>query len=129
MWKIQGGIVYINDPASTRAVRIRGDYDLFKTQVKYYWVIEKPVSNLDTDKEEDDMTKEDVIKIMEEQKTVYDTIAQVPDWGKATVQKLMNTPTKLNPEKTILEGEGDGLGLTYDLLRALVILDRAGLYD
>ena len=75
------------------------------------------------------MTKEDVIKIMEEQKTVYDTIDNVPDWGKATVQKLMATPSKQDPEKMVLEGEGNGLGLTYDLLRVLVVNDRAGLYD
>ena len=29
----------------------------------------------------------------------------------------------------VLEGEGDGLGLTYDLTRNLVINDRMGLYD
>lgn len=122
VWKIQGGIVYINDPASTRSVRTQGDYNLFKTQVKYYWVIEKPVSNLDTDKEEDDMTKEDVIKIMEEQKTVYDTIEEVPDWAKDTIYKLIDLD--------LLQGEGEGkLGLTYDLTRVLVINDRAGLYD
>lgn len=122
VWKIQGGIVYINDPASTRAVRTQGDYNLFKTQVKYYWVIEKPVSNSDTDKEEDDMTKEDVIKIMEEQKTVYNTIEEVPDWAKNTIYKLIDLG--------LLQGEGEGkLGLTYDLTRVLVINDRAGLYD
>lgn len=129
VWAIEGDTIYINDPASTRAVRTKGDYNLFRQQVKYYWVIEKPVSNLDTDKEEPDMTKEEVIQIMNEQKTVYDTIDQVPDWGKETVQKLTNKPRADNPEKMVLEGEGDGLGLTYDLLRLLVINDRAGLYD
>lgn len=122
VWKIQGNIVYINDPASTRAVRTQGDYSLFKQQVKYYWVIECPEDK----KEEPDMTEKEVRALLEEylpktEPTKYDTIQEVPEWGKATVQKLM--------DKSVLQGEGDGLGLTYDLLRVLVINDRAGLYD
>ena len=44
LWDIRDGNVtaYINDPASTKAARIRGDYALFKRQVKYYWVITNP---------------------------------------------------------------------------------------
>ena len=122
VWKIQGNIVYINDPASTRAVRTQGDYNLFKQQVKYYWVIECPEDK----KEEPDMTEKEVRELLEEylpktEPTKYDTIQEVPEWGRPTVQKLM--------DKNILQGEGDGLGLTYDLLRVLVINDRAGLYD
>ena len=122
VWNIQGNIIYINDPASTRAVRTRGDYGLFKQQVKYYWVIERP-ENM---KEEPDMTEKEVRELLKEylpqnEPAKYDTIQEVPEWGKPTVQKLM--------DKNLLQGEGDGLGLTYDLLRVLVINDRAGLYD
>lgn len=117
VWKIQGNTIYINDPASTRAVRTQGDYNLFKQQVKYYWVIERP-ENM---KEEPDMTEKEVIEIINKQKTVYETIDQVPDWAKPTIQKLM--------DKGVIQGEGDGLGLTYDLTRVLVINDRSGLYD
>ena len=115
VWGIRGGIVYINDPASTRAVRTQGDYNLFKSQVKYYWVIERP------EKEEEDMTREEVIQILNEQKTIYDTIEEVPEWARPTIRKLM--------EKGYLKGEGEKLGLTYDLARVLVVNDRAGLYD
>ena len=130
VWKIQGNIVYINDPASTRAVRTQGDYNLFKQQVKYYWVVERP-ENM---KEEPNMTEKEVRKLLEEylpqtEPAKYDTIEDVPEWGQATVRKLMSKPRGDNPEKMILEGEGNGLGLTYDLLRVLVINDRAGLYD
>ena len=117
VWNIQGNTICINDPASTRAVRTQGDYNLFKQQVKYYWVIERPENT----KEEPDMTENEVIEIINKQKTVYDTIEQVPDWAKPTIQKLM--------DKGVLQGEGDGLGLTYDLTRILVINDRSGLYD
>ena len=67
------------------------------------------------------MTENEVIEIINKQKTVYETIEQVPDWAKPTIQKLM--------DKGVLQGEGDGLGLTYDLTRILVINDRSGLYD
>lgn len=130
VWKIQGNTIYINDPASTRSARTQGDYSLFKQQVKYYWVIERP-ENI---KEEPDMTEKEVKELLEEylpqaEPAKYDTVEEVPEWGQATVRKLMSTPRSDNPEKMVLEGEGDGLGLTYDLLRVLVINDRAGLYD
>lgn len=72
-------------------------------------------------KGEDDMTEKEVVEIINKQKTVYETIEQVPDWAKPTIQKLL--------DKGVLQGEGDGLGLTYDLTRVLVINDRSGLYD
>lgn len=36
------GMVYINDPASKSAKRACNTWDLFKSQVKYYWVVEVP---------------------------------------------------------------------------------------
>ena len=38
----ENGKVYINDPASTKANRACNTWDLFKSQVKYYWVVEVP---------------------------------------------------------------------------------------
>ncbi len=38
----QNGMVYINDPASTKAARACNSWDIFKSQVKYYWVVEVP---------------------------------------------------------------------------------------
>ncbi len=58
----------------------------------------------------------------EKEKKVYDTVDAVPAWGKATVQKLVN--------KGFLQGDDKGkLALSTDLLRLLVINDRAHLYD
>lgn len=36
------GMVYINDPASTKAARACNSWALFISQVKYYWVVEVP---------------------------------------------------------------------------------------
>lgn len=69
----------------------------------------------------DDMTKQEVINIINEQaEKPYNTVAEVPEWGRATIDKLIR--------KGYLQGENDGLGLTNDLLRTLVINDRAGIY-
>ena len=48
VWKAEGDVVYINDPASTRSARTRGDWNLFRQQVKYYWVIESPQGKEET---------------------------------------------------------------------------------
>ena len=51
----------------------------------------------------------------------YQKLSEVPDWGKDTVQKLINNG--------ILSGNTNGLDLSNDMLRILVMNDRAGLYD
>jgi peptidoglycan L-alanyl-D-glutamate endopeptidase CwlK len=45
----------------------------------------------------------------------------MPEWAKPTITKLLN--------KGILKGDGEGLNLNDDMLRILVINDRAGIYD
>ena len=72
--------------------------------------------------EVDDMTAEEVKQIIAQSKTVYKTAEEVPDWARATVDKLTG--------KGWLKGEGGDKGrdLSEDLLRTLVINDRAGVY-
>ena len=140
VWKITGNTIYINDPASTRLARTQGDYSLFKQQVKYYWVIEAPKT---IKKEEPDMTEEQTRKIAKAEADkalvaatrvisettkglaapiVYKTFDDLPkEWGRPTVRKLL--------DKDLLQGTKDGLNISFDLLRALVILDRAGVCD
>lgn len=50
----------------------------------------------------------------------YDTAEMLPLWGRQTVEKLM--------EQGFLQGDGQSLDLSRDMLRMLVILDRAGLF-
>ena len=38
----QNGRIYINDPASSKAERVCNSWELFKSQVKYYWIVEVP---------------------------------------------------------------------------------------
>ena len=44
VYGFEAGYVYINDPASNKANRLRNTWELFKSQVKFYWVVEVPES-------------------------------------------------------------------------------------
>lgn len=64
----------------------------------------------------------EIKKLQDAQEKVYHYGKDVPDWGKATLQKLMN--------KGLYKGSSDSdLNLPESMLRVLVINDRAGLYD
>lgn len=81
-----------------------------------------------TEKEVEDMTEQQTRAIAKQEiskaesaKKVYNSVAECPAWAKDTVQKLVN--------KGFLQGDDQGkLALTTDLLRLLVINDRAHLY-
>ena len=53
---------------------------------------------------------------------IYDYVDEnMPEWARPTIQKLV--------DKGVLKGDEDGkLRLTYDLMRMLIINDRAGIY-
>ena len=50
----------------------------------------------------------------------YNTVEECPAWARETVQKLV--------DKEYLNGTGEGLDLSADMVRLLVILDRAGAF-
>lgn len=50
----------------------------------------------------------------------FNNVAQLPDWAKPTIQKLV--------DRGILSGTGQGLDLSLDMVRIFVIHDRIGLY-
>jgi murein DD-endopeptidase MepM/ murein hydrolase activator NlpD len=74
-----------------------------------------------------EMIADKVAETVEEAKEVeklerYDTLEQVPNWAKPTIKKLL--------DKKLLLGDNKGnLALSDDLIRMLVINDRAKLYD
>lgn len=51
----------------------------------------------------------------------YNTVKECPIWARETVQKLV--------DKEYLNGTGEGLDLSADMVRLLVILDRAGAFN
>lgn len=50
------------------------------------------------------------------QNRIYRTLEELPDWARPVIEPLV--------ESGAIEGEGDGLNLSYDLVRTLVILAR-----
>lgn len=79
--------------------------------------------------EVEDMTEQQTRNIVKQEiskaesaKKVYNSVSECPAWARDTVQKLVN--------KGFLQGDEKGrLELSTDLLRLLVINDRAHLYD
>lgn len=64
--------------------------------------------------------REDVVKLANPM--IYNYIDNnMPEFARPTIQKLCN--------KGYLKGDSNGLNLTYDMLRLLVILDRTGAFD
>ena len=57
-----------------------------------------------------------------ENSMIYDYIDEnMPEWAVPTITRLV--------DKGLLKGDEEGkLGLTYDLMRMLIINDRAGIY-
>lgn len=52
---------------------------------------------------------------------IYKKLSDIPSWGQATIQKLL--------KKGYIKGTGDDLNIEENMLRVLIINDRAGLYD
>lgn len=68
---------------------------------------------------------DEILKELEEIKNslkVYRYTTDLPDWARPTLQKLM--------DRGVYKGVAeDDLNLTQDIMRVLVILDRAGIFD
>lgn len=56
----------------------------------------------------------------EEAEVRYNTVAECPSWAQKTIQKLV--------DKGYLAGDGTSLDLSYDMVRLLVIQDRARVF-
>ena len=56
----------------------------------------------------------------EEDEVRYNTVKECPSWAQKTIQKLV--------DKGYLSGDGTGLDLSHDMVRLLVIQDRAGMF-
>lgn len=112
--------------------RVCRHYDVTRKNCPEPWIRDprlwEKFKTMLTEKEVEDMTeaqtraiaKQEISKA-ESAKKVYNSVAECPAWAKDTVQKLVN--------KGFLQGDEKGrLALTTDLLRLLVINDRAHLY-
>lgn len=70
--------VRINDPASTRAARVNGDIRTFRSQAKYYWLIDARAHNRE---ENDDMDQSKFNEMFKEAMRAYRKELQDNDCG------------------------------------------------
>ena len=70
-------------------------------------VVSKPAENENETKEAEEMR--------------YNTVQEVPTWGRETIQKMI--------DKKLLNGDGNSLNLSEDMVRIFVTNDRANLYN
>lgn len=130
VWDVEGDTVYINDPASTLARRTQGSYALFKTQVKYYWVINNPVSKLDTEKEDElDMTIDEMLSKMTDEQA-YKLLTKAGRYA-ATLEEPEWSQKEGSWAAAIGKGLTDGTAPERPAKRDEVMawLDRLGLLD
>lgn len=95
----QNGKVYINDPASSKAARACNTWELFKSQVKYYWVVEVP----------DSIKKHGIVKYGEYRHSDFVREVQfctgaTPDGiaGKQTLSKTVTVSAKKNRKHAVV---------------------------
>ena len=96
----QDGKVRINDPASTRAARVNGDIRTFRSQAKYYWLIDARAHNRE---EDDDMDQSKFNEMFKEAMRAYRKELQDNDcgaWSEAARQWAI--------ENGIIAGGGTG---------------------
>lgn len=55
-----------------------------------------------------------IVEEMKKKDIVYNTVSEIPEWGRAAVEKLI--------DEGKLHGDGSGLNIDYDMLRMIVML-------
>ncbi len=129
VWNIVGNMICINDPASRTMSRTHGNYLVFKQQVKYYWVIKKPLW-ADKPKEDDfPMTKAEAMDYIKSEvasqlgliqdKQFAAQNANEPDWSK------LEGYWRIATEKGLVDGTQPERPAKRD--EVITILGRLGL--
>lgn len=94
------------------------EWERFKNRL----LIEEEKEMTETERHKFKMLVEMVDKLTREKEKVYKYTAELPDWARPTIQKLL--------DKGIYNGaSADNLNLPETLMRTMVILDRVGTFD
>lgn len=132
-----GDNVLINDPASTSPTRLKNTFALFKSQVKYYWVVKVPKEVISmTNTEVRELIAQEVNSAVEE--AVKSAIGNVEEAIKDVIGNVVTTSDATDPSswaasswnKAKSIGVTDGTSPLNPMTREQVItvLDRLGLY-
>ena len=107
----QDGKVRINDPASTKDARVNGDIHTFRSQAKYYWLVDARAYN----KEEAEVV-------------TYKYLKDIPEKFRPIINDLM-TAGIIQGDGRDPNGNGDVINLTHEQVRTLVFVYRGGGFD
>jgi hypothetical protein len=67
--------------------------------------------------EVDDMTEEQVKKLIEESRTIYKKVSDLPGWARPSIEKML--------KKKVIHPDSDGsINVTHEMVRILVMMDR-----
>lgn len=114
------GVMHINDPASEKTERLRGDMATFRKQVKYYWAVDARAHNTPKDEEDEDMAPR------------YNTVAEIEKaapWALPTIRKMIDKGYISGGGKKDAKGDPADMNLSMDMIRMLVMLNAAGAFD
>ena len=76
-----------------------------------------------------DYDKGDEAQEEDEDMIRYNTVAELPDWAKPTIRKLIEKKAIRGSGASVdADGDPTDMDLSYDMLRMFVINDRAGAY-
>ena len=111
--------VRINDPASTKDARVNGDIQTFRSQAKYYWLVDaREYNRADADEEDENMPRYNTM----------DEIKKEFPYAEDTVRKLIAMGAIRGSGKVDANGDPADMDLSRDMLRMMVFNDRAGVY-
>lgn len=103
----------VNDDTSCPGENLFAKMDLIVSKAAWY-------AKQDGGDDKEEKWEKDMEKIKEEI-TRYNTVDELPEWAKPTIQKLL--------DKGLLSGDGKNLDLSADMIRVFVVLDRNGTFD
>lgn len=118
----------VNDDTSCPGDSLFAKLDLIVS--KAAWYANKAASDPDTDEKEAEWEKdmEKIKKEMAGQKR-YNTLADIPEWAKLTIEKMIAKGILKGGGKKDENGKPADIDFSKDMLRMVVYNDRAGLYD
>lgn len=108
----------VNDDTSCPGENLYAKMDEIVSKAAWY-AAQYDESEGEADEKETEW-KEDMEEIKKEL-TRYNTIEELPEWAKPTIQKIV--------KKGLLSGDGKSLDLSADMIRVFVVLDRNGTFD
>lgn len=111
----------VNDDTSCPGENLFAKLDLIVSKAAWYAKQEGEDGDDGEEADEKETEWKEDLKEIQREITRYNTIEELPEWAKPTIQKLV--------DKGLLTGDGKNLDLSADIIRVFVVLDRNGTFN